>query len=146
MFRASLSLDRTIFGTHLCYRAIHRSPQDWNSYNTFLSDASEIGYTIEQTQNENSPVTAQLCHALQGQQEVARARELYANATMEKIALLRHLKKKDQDRLQHESKLEEYIEHQHTVSVRVYHLLNYNLTSSNIGASSNFERAEDSLL
>lgn len=80
----------------LCLGAIHRSPQDWNSYNTFLSDAT------------------QLCHALQGQQEVARARELYANATMEKIALLRHLRKKDQDRLQHESKLEEYIEHQHT--------------------------------
>ncbi|OXG12580.1 hypothetical protein C366_05391 [Cryptococcus neoformans Tu401-1] len=80
----------------LCLGTIHRSPQDWNSYNTFLSDAT------------------QLCHALQGQQEVARARELYANATMEKIALLRHLRKKDQDRLQHESKLEEYIEHQHT--------------------------------
>lgn len=80
----------------LCLGAIHRSPQDWNSYNTFLSDAT------------------QLCHVLQGQQEIAQARELYANATMEKIALLKYLKKKDQDRLQRELKLEEYIEHQST--------------------------------
>ncbi|XAO24566.1 hypothetical protein I312_103370 [Cryptococcus bacillisporus CA1280] len=80
----------------LCLGAIHRSPQDWNSYNTFLSDA------------------AQLCHVLRGQQEIAQARELYTNATMEKIALLKHLKDKDQDRLQRETKLEEYIEHQYT--------------------------------
>lgn len=146
MFRASFSLVRIVFGTHLCCRAIHRSPQDWNSYNTFLSDASEIGYTAKQTQSESSPVTAQLCHVLQGQQEIAQARELYANATMEKIALLKYLKKKDQDRLQRELKLEEYIEHQSTVSMRAYGLSNYILNSSNVGASSNFERTKNSIL
>ncbi|EAL18429.1 hypothetical protein CNBJ0710 [Cryptococcus deneoformans B-3501A] len=98
----------------LCLGQVFLCPQDWNSYNTFLSDASEIGYTAKQTQSESSPVTAQLCHVLQGQQEIAQARELYANATMEKIALLKYLKKKDQDRLQRELKLEEYIEHQST--------------------------------
>ncbi|WVO24001.1 uncharacterized protein IAS62_005360 [Cryptococcus decagattii] len=80
----------------LCLGAIHRSPQDWTSYNTFLSDA------------------AQLCHVLRGQQEIAQARGLYTNATMEKIALLKHLKERDQNRLQRETKLEEYIEHQYT--------------------------------
>ncbi|KAE8540517.1 hypothetical protein D1P53_003464 [Cryptococcus gattii VGV] len=57
---------------------------------------------------------AQLCHVLRGQQEIAQARELYTNATMEKIALLKHLKDRDLDRLQRETKLEEYIEHQYT--------------------------------
>lgn len=121
MFRASSSLVRTVFGTQLCCRAIHRSPQDWNSYNTFLSDAGELGYPTNQTKNKNSSAAAQLCHVLRGQQEIAQARELYTNATMEKIALLKHLKDRDQDRLQRETKLKEYIEHQYTVSAKVYH-------------------------
>lgn len=121
MFRASSSLVRTVFATQLCCRAIHRSPQDWNSYNTFLSDAGEFGYPANQTKNKNSSVAAQLCHVLRGQQEIAQARELYTNATMEKIAFLKHLKDRDQDRLQREAKLEEYLEHQYTVSAKVYH-------------------------
>ncbi|KIR26349.1 hypothetical protein I309_04865 [Cryptococcus deuterogattii LA55] len=64
--------------------------------------------------SESNRRATQLCHVLRGQQEIAQARELYTNATMEKIAFLKHLKDRDQDRLQRETKLEEYIEQQYT--------------------------------
>ncbi|RSH92395.1 hypothetical protein EHS25_008810 [Saitozyma podzolica] len=60
--------------------ALHRSPQDWSSYNGYLSDAT------------------QLCFALQGRRQAELAQQIYVNATREKIELLRVLKQEASNR------------------------------------------------
>ncbi|WWD21705.1 hypothetical protein CI109_106192 [Kwoniella shandongensis] len=68
------------------HQATCLGPQDWSSYNGYLSDAT------------------QLCHALNGRRQAEEARQLYTNATMEKIALLQLLKKREQQQAEHELK------------------------------------------
>ncbi|OCF58566.1 hypothetical protein L486_03053 [Kwoniella mangroviensis CBS 10435] len=71
-----------------CLGAIHRSPQEWSSYNAFLSDST------------------QLCHVLEARKQADIAHSRYVNATMEKIAFLDHMKKREMVQLSRERKLE----------------------------------------
>ncbi|WVQ80220.1 hypothetical protein IAT38_002325 [Cryptococcus sp. DSM 104549] len=91
----------------LCLGALHRSPQDWTSYNGFLSDAT------------------QLCYALNGQREANLARQMYANATAEKIALLKHLKRREDEREARDERLEEQLTERqqkfHAASISLEH-------------------------
>ncbi|KAI5449317.1 hypothetical protein NCC49_004819 [Naganishia albida] len=69
-----------------CLEALHRSPQDWSSYNGFLSNAM------------------QLCHALHGKQQQEMAKSIYANISQEKMELLRFLKTNEEVRQQEQGK------------------------------------------
>ncbi|KAG7566966.1 hypothetical protein FFLO_01225 [Filobasidium floriforme] len=71
-----------------CLEALHRSPQDWSSYNGYLADATKQ------------------CHALKGQQTLDIAKEIYRNSTMEKLALLQMLKTHELARRDTESSVE----------------------------------------
>ncbi|WVQ69507.1 uncharacterized protein L199_007727 [Kwoniella botswanensis] len=68
-----------------CLGALHRSPQEWSAYNAFLSDST------------------QLCHVLQARKQAV---DRYVNATMEKIAFLDLMKKREMVQLSRERKLE----------------------------------------
>ncbi|KAL7414607.1 hypothetical protein BDY24DRAFT_385819 [Mrakia frigida] len=68
-----------------CVESLSRSPQFWSSYSGYVREAT------------------QLCFALQRSNEIDRAQKIYVNATLEKIALLQHLKKNEEqlsDRLE----------------------------------------------
>ncbi|BEI81811.1 hypothetical protein CcaverHIS002_0209710 [Cutaneotrichosporon cavernicola] len=56
----------------LCLSTLHRSPQDWATYNTYFSDSS-------------------VALAVRADRHIELAQELYTNATREKIALLQFL-------------------------------------------------------
>ncbi|WVO14785.1 hypothetical protein L204_102423 [Cryptococcus depauperatus] len=85
-----------------CLGAIHRSPQEWTSYNAFLRDAT------------------QLCHVLQGERQTALAKELYVNATKEKLVLLRHLKTREHAQELREQMLENYFKN-HQAELKISH-------------------------
>ncbi|CAD6570729.1 MAG: hypothetical protein TREMPRED_005980 [Tremellales sp. Tagirdzhanova-0007] len=70
-----------------CLGALHRSPQDWSSYNGYLSDAT------------------QLCFAFGGKRQAEIAQRTYVNATMEKIALINFLMRNEQSRRAQEEKV-----------------------------------------
>ncbi|EIW71032.1 hypothetical protein TREMEDRAFT_59976 [Tremella mesenterica DSM 1558] len=70
-----------------CLGALHRSPQDWTTYNGYLREAT------------------QLCHAISGKREAEIARQTYVNATLEKIALLNLMKQNEESRATRESRL-----------------------------------------
>nr|XP_031860753.1 uncharacterized protein CI109_003797 [Kwoniella shandongensis]KAA5527825.1 hypothetical protein CI109_003797 [Kwoniella shandongensis] len=82
------------------HQATCLGPQDWSSYNGYLSDASTYWTNASHAES----LLAQLCHALNGRRQAEEARQLYTNATMEKIALLQLLKKREQQQAEHELK------------------------------------------
>ncbi|TYJ53081.1 hypothetical protein B9479_006313 [Cryptococcus floricola] len=80
------------------------TPQDWTSYNGFLSDAS------------------QLCHALRGEHDNELVRQLYVNATSGQMSLLRKLDLQREARENRDAKFEAVLGDQqskleHTASV-----------------------------
>ncbi|ODN79422.1 hypothetical protein, variant 2 [Cryptococcus amylolentus CBS 6039] len=87
-----------------CLSALHRSPQDWTSYNGFLSDAS------------------QLCHALRGEHDNELVRQLYVNATSGQMSFLNKLDLQSEARENRDAKFEAVLSDQqskleHTASV-----------------------------
>ncbi|KAK1921771.1 hypothetical protein DB88DRAFT_499159 [Papiliotrema laurentii] len=63
-----------------CLAVLHRSPQDWSTYQGFLRDAT------------------QLCLALDGQRQADIAKDTYINATREKLHLLALLQTHEEHR------------------------------------------------
>ncbi|WVF69565.1 hypothetical protein IAT40_004343 [Kwoniella sp. CBS 6097] len=61
-----------------CLGALHRSAQDWSSYNVYLSDAT------------------QLCHVLESRRQAELAQMRYMNATQEKLAFIDLLKRREE--------------------------------------------------
>ncbi|KAK4685594.1 hypothetical protein P7C73_g4553, partial [Tremellales sp. Uapishka_1] len=83
-----------------CLGALHRSPQDWSSYNGYLSDASgcaviearevliDILLSKTMLRNERSEPSC----------KTEMARQTYLNATLEKIALINLLRRNEEHR------------------------------------------------
>ncbi|GHJ88186.1 hypothetical protein NliqN6_4588 [Naganishia liquefaciens] len=75
-----------------CLEALHRSPQDWSSYNGFLSNAM------------------QLCHALYGKQQEEIARSIYAEISREKMDLLAQLQLNEQKRMAEQEQMKKALQ------------------------------------
>ncbi|KLT43514.1 hypothetical protein CC85DRAFT_48640 [Cutaneotrichosporon oleaginosum] len=81
-----------------CLAVLHRSPQDWATFNTYFSDST------------------QLWLALTHQRHIELAQELYTNATQEKIALLQLLHRKAEASFATDAERDRRVEEQLTVS------------------------------
>ncbi|ODO07793.1 hypothetical protein I350_03372 [Cryptococcus amylolentus CBS 6273] len=86
-----------------CLSALHRSPQDWTSYNGFLSDAS------------------QLCHALRGEHDNELVRQLYVNATSGQMSFLNKLDLQSEARENRDAKFEAVLSDQQSHEVDLRH-------------------------
>jgi len=115
--------------TELIIRVLHRSPQDWSTYQGFLRDASE---SLDDRLRA-AYLPAQLCVALEGHHQASQssktnidwvlitvvARQLYSNATAEKLRLLHVLQEHENLRRKEESSIRAYLEDRIQASDRV---------------------------
>ncbi|WVQ75810.1 hypothetical protein IAR50_005443 [Cryptococcus sp. DSM 104548] len=126
---------------HLCLSALHRSPQDWTSYNGFLSDAS------------------QLCYALRAEHDNKLVRQLYVNATLGQISLLEKLDLREEAQekrgavleaviIEQQTKFEHTSSVMHTTTETIQqHLLQYEHLSDYLHSSiSDIHQGKDDLL
>ncbi|KXN84115.1 hypothetical protein AN958_00440 [Leucoagaricus sp. SymC.cos] len=80
-----------------CVDALSRSAQFWSSYSGYLREMRACSPDICVLCSVNVTVLAQLCYAFRRWNEIDLAKNLYQNATLEKIALINLLSARERD-------------------------------------------------